>query len=63
MSFKNNGYKRDPRFIAGGIGMLFVGVILMLLAFADAGPSSWKGITSVIILFLGVLMIKNANEM
>lgn len=63
MSFKNNGHKRDARFLAGGIGMLFVGAILLLMAFADAGLSSWKGITSIIILFLGVLMVKNANEM
>lgn len=65
MSFKNNGHQRDPRFVAGGIGMIFVAVILFLLAFSDpnAGLSSWKGITAIIILFLGVLMVKNANEM
>ena len=63
MSFKNNGHKRDPRMIAGGIGMIFVAVILLMMAFGGAGLSSWETVTGLIILFLGLIMVKNANEM
>ncbi|MDO4834565.1 MAG: hypothetical protein Q4A40_05980 [Bacillota bacterium] len=63
MSFRNNGHRRDPRFLAGGAGMLFVGIILLIMALSDVGMSSWQGVTSIVILFLGVLMLKNANEM
>lgn len=62
MSFRNNGHRRDPRFLAGGAGMLFVGITL-IMALSDVGMSSWQGVTSIVILFLGVLMLKNANEM
>ncbi|MDD4201117.1 MAG: hypothetical protein PHS19_07015 [Eubacteriales bacterium] len=63
MSFKNNGHKRDPRFLAGALGMLFVAALLFYLAFTGSGLSSWEGITGIIILLLSILMIKNANEM
>lgn len=62
MSFRNNGHKRDIRFLAGGLGMLFVAVILFIMAFSDKGIWSWQGITAIVILFLGLLMLKNANE-
>lgn len=62
MSFRNNGHKRDIRLLAGGLGMLFVAVILFIMAFSDKGIWSWQGITAIVILFLGLLMLKNANE-
>ena len=62
MSFRNNGHKRDIRLLAGGLGMLFVAVILFIMAFSDKGIWSWQGITATIILLLGIIMLKNANE-
>ena len=62
MSFRNNGHKRDIRFLAGGLGMLFVAVILFIIALSDKGIWSWQGIAAIVILFLGLLMLKNANE-
>ena len=52
MSFRNNGHKRDIRLLAGGLGMLFVAVILFILAISDKGIWSWQGITAIVILFL-----------
>ena len=62
MSFKRNGHKRDPKLVLGGIFMVFIGLILIGFAAFGTWAKLWYGIGAIII-FLGVISFKNANEM
>ena len=62
MSFRNNGRKRDPKYLISSIFMLIVGIICLFFSAATTFKSSWTLPVGVIITFLGILMFKNANE-
>ena len=62
MSFKRNGHKRDPKLVLGGIFMTFIGLILIAFEVFGTWPKIWLGIGAIII-FLGLISFKNANEM
>ena len=62
MSFRNNGRKRDVKYIIGAIFMFIIGLILVAFAILD-GHLSWRTITAAIVIFLSVIMFKNANEL
>ncbi|MDO4869184.1 MAG: hypothetical protein Q4A65_02655 [Bacillota bacterium] len=61
MSFRNNGRKRDPKYLISGIFMLLIGIVSLLLAARSGWKFSWTVIGAVVT-FLSILMIKNANE-
>lgn len=62
MSFKNNGHKRDPRYLASSIFMLVVGILCLFSSAGIVFKSSWGLPVGAIITFLGIIMFKNANE-
>ncbi|MGX8684205.1 MAG: hypothetical protein ACSW78_02905 [Lachnospiraceae bacterium] len=63
MSFKNNGHKRDPRYVFSALFLIFVGISCLLLAVGSHFSTTWSVIVGIVMLFLGVIMFKNSNEM
>ena len=63
MSFRNNGRKRDPKYIFSAVFLLIVGVISLLIAAQSYLNTTWSVIVGVITIFLAILMFKNANEL
>lgn len=61
MSFRNNGRKRDPKYLISSIFMVIIGIICILFS-ASSFKSSWNLPVGAIVLFLGIIMFKNANE-
>jgi len=62
MSFRNNGRKRDPKYLLSSIFMIVVGIICLIFSASTTFKSSWNIPVGVIVLFLGIIMLKNANE-
>ena len=63
MSFRNNGHKRNPRYIFSAVFLLIVGISCLLLSATSNLKPSWGVLVGVVMLFLGVIMFKNSNEM
>lgn len=63
MSFRNNGRKRDPKYLFGSIFMIVVGILSLSMAAASHFSTTWSVIVGLIITLLGILMFKNANEL
>ncbi len=62
MSFRNNGRKRNPRYILSSLFMLLVGIVVIVLAQTSDWGFHWNVIGGIVI-FLGIIMFKNANEL
>ena len=62
MSFRNNGRKRNPKYVLSALFMLLVGIIVIILAQTSAWGFHWNVIGAIVI-FLGIIMFKNANEL
>ena len=62
MSFRNNGRKRDPKFLLSGLFMIIIGALCVGAAAASHFSTTWSVIVGLVIIFLGILMFKNANE-
>lgn len=62
MSFRGNGRKRNPKYILSSLFMALVGVISIIMT-RTAGWSSYWDIVGIVVLFLAVIMFKNANEL
>lgn len=62
MSFRNNGRKRDPKFLLSSIFLFCIGLLCLLFSASTTFKSSWNVPIGIIILFLGIIMFKNANE-
>lgn len=63
MSFRNNGRRRDPKYLFGSIFMIIVGLLCLFTAASTHFSTTWSLIVGVVITFLGLLMFKNANEL
>ena len=63
MSFRNNGRRRDPKYVFGAVFMIVIGILCILLAAASHFSTTWSVIVGAVITFLGILMFKNANEL
>ena len=63
MSFRNNGRKRNPKYIFSSIFLFVVGIICVLIAAQSHFSTTWSVIVGLVMIFLGVLMLKNANEL
>lgn len=62
MSFRRNGRKRDPKYVLGSLFMVGVGAICLTMTIASDWARLWD-VIGIIIIFFGVLMFKNANEL
>ena len=62
MSFKSNGHKRDPKYILSSIFMVCVGGLCLAMTMASDWSRIWD-VVSIIVMLLGILMFKNANEL
>ena len=62
MSFRNNGRKRDPKYMLSGVFMIVIGVLCLYLAADSHFSTTWSLVVGVVVTFLGILMFKNANE-
>ncbi len=62
MSFRNNGQKRNPKYILSSVFMLFIGIIVIILAQTSDWGFHWNVIGAILI-FLAAIMFKNANEL
>lgn len=62
MSFRNNGRRRDPKFIFSAVFLIVVGVICVMIAAQSHFSTTWSIIVGLVMIFLGILMFKNANE-
>ena len=63
MSFRNNGRRREPKYVFGAIFMVVIGLLCLLLAAQSHFSTTWSMIVGVVVTFLGILMFKNANEL
>lgn len=63
MSFRNNGRKRSPKYIFSALFLAVVGILCLLLAAQSHFSTTWSVIVGLVMIFLGVLMFKNANEL
>ena len=63
MSFRSNGRKRSPRYIFSSLFLLIVGVICILISAQSHFSTTWSVIVGLVMIFLAVLMFKNANEL
>ena len=62
MSFKNNGHKREPKYVFGSIFMIIVGGLCLAMTMASDWARIWD-VVGIIVMLLGILMFKNANEL
>ena len=62
MSFRNNGRKRNLRYIQSALFMLLIGIVVIILAQTSNWGFHWNVIGAIVI-FLSVIMFKNANEL
>ena len=63
MSFRNNGYKRKPKYIFSSVFMIVVGIICIMISAQSHFSTTWSIIVGAVMIFLGILMFKNANEL
>ena len=63
MSFRNNGRKRNPKYIFSALFLVIVGVICLMISAQSHFSTTWSIIVGLVMIFLGVLMFKNANEL
>ena len=63
MSFRNNGRKRDPKYIFSSVFLIVVGLISLSIAAQSHFSTTWSVIVGLITVFLGILMFKNSNEL
>ena len=63
MSFRNNGRKREPKYVFGAIFMIVIGLLCLFLAAQSHFSTTWSMIVGIVVTFLGILMFKNANEL
>ncbi|MBR0127396.1 MAG: hypothetical protein IJL99_03960 [Firmicutes bacterium] len=62
MSFRNNGHKRDPKYLVSSIFMLIIGLLCLYWAAESHFSTTWSLVVGAIVTFLAILMFKNANE-
>ena len=62
MSFRNNGRKRSPRYIFSALFLVVVGLICIAISAQSHFSTTWSIIVGLVMIFLGILMFKNANE-
>ncbi len=62
MSFRNNGRRRDPKYIFSALFLIVVGIICVMIAAQSHFSTTWSIIVGLVMIFLGILMFKNANE-
>lgn len=62
MSFRRNGRKRNPKYILSAIFMVIVGAVCLSMTMVSDWARYWD-VIGIIVIFLGVLMFKNANEL
>ena len=63
MSFRNNGRRREPKYVFGAIFMIVIGLLCLFLAAQSHFSTTWSMIVGIVITFLGILMFKNSNEL
>jgi|GEM_PF-2493397 hypothetical protein len=63
MSFRNNGHKREPKYIFSAAFLIIVGILSLLLASSSRLSTFWGVVVGIVMLFLGIIMFKNSNEM
>ena len=63
MSFRNNGHKRNPKYIFSAIFLFIVGILCLMMSASSHFSTTWSVIVGLVMLFLGVIMFKNANEL
>jgi hypothetical protein len=61
MSIKNNGRKRDFKYILGSIFLLGVGLLCLYLAVSSGWKIAWT-LTTIAVFYLSFAMFRNANE-
>lgn len=62
MSFRNNGRKRDPKYILSSVFMIVVGALCLAMTMASDWSRVWD-VVGIVVMFLGIIMFKNANEL
>lgn len=62
MSFRNNGRKRNPRYVLSAAFMLLVGIVSIIMT-RTAGWSNYWDIVGIVVIFLAIIMFKNSNEL
>ena len=63
MSFRNNGHKREPKYVFSAVFLFVVGISCLFLAATSHFSTNWSVVVGIIMLFLGIIMFKNSNEM
>lgn len=61
MSFRKNGRKRDMKYVFGSLFLLLVGLVCMLMAARDGWAIAWV-LTGLAVIYFGIVMFKNSNE-
>ncbi len=61
MSIRNNGRKRDLKYILGSLFLLCIGLLCLYLAASKGWSFSWT-VISIAVLYLSFAMFRNANE-
>lgn len=61
MSFRNNGRKRDLKYVLSSLFLLCIGLICLYFAASVGWKIGWVA-TAAAILFFSLIMFKNANE-
>ncbi len=62
MSFRGNGRKRNPRYILSAAFLVFAGIIALIMTHTANLKAYWDSV-GIVVIFLGILMFKNANEL
>ena len=63
MSFRNNGHKRDPKKIFSAAFLIIVGILCLIVGPTSHFSNTMSIAVGVAMLFLGIIMFKNSNEM
>ena len=63
MSFRNNGRRRSPKYIFSSLFLVIVGLICVAIAAQSHFSTTWSVIVGLVLIFLGILMFNNANEL
>ena len=61
MTIRNNGQKRDTKYLLSSLFMLIVGLICLYFAFHNGFSWAWL-IISLAVLYLSFAMFRNSNE-